>query len=283
MDPIIPQSELLAPPHQAQEAKAKPKGKRASDSVADRLRSEIISGRLPVGSRLLPERKLAEVLAVSRVTVRSAIATLQSEQLLEVRRGSGITVLDFRKSSSVDIFEWLMVGELQTKEEQLNIFSQVVHLRRSLALPTLFEAMEKGTPEFRVEMRRLVEEQRQRLNDPEAYFIADLEISQTVARQANNIMVELLHNSLKRAMVARLEFMTAFIGPPAEHFEGYSVLLNLFEQGPEMAKNKEFREQAAVLIEHFENEGLNRVRNLILNAPIEPLQQESAGLFEKGK
>jgi len=279
----LPQSELIAPPHQAVEAPKKPKSKRASDSVADRLRSEIISGRLPVGSRLLPERKLAEVLEVSRVTVRSAIATLQSEQLLEVRRGSGITILDFRKSSSVDIFEWLMVGELQTKEEQYSIFKQVVDVRRALAVPTLFDALGKTTHDFRIQLRLLIEEQRNRIDDPEAYFHGDLEISQAIARQANNIMVELLHNSLKRAMVARLELMLAFIGPPAEHFEGYNLLLSIFDQDSELTKSPEFRQQAQLLLGQFEDLGLARVRELIDNSDIQPQQPESAGLFQKGK
>jgi len=279
----LPRSELIAPPHQARESKPKVKKKRASDNVADRLRSEIISGRLPVGSRLLPERKLAEVLGVSRVTVRSAIATLQSEQLLDVLRGSGITVLDFRRSSSIDIYEWLMVGELQDKEQQYHIFSQVVQVRRSIAVPTLFEAIGKVTNEFRVELRRLIEGQRKLINDPEAYFLGDLEISQAVARQADNILVELLHNSLKRAMLARLELVLAFMGNPEEHFDGYSIIMGLFDQGPEIANNQEIQQQASQLIGAFEDQGLLRVRKLIDDLELQPVESSPPGLFQKGR
>ena len=279
----LPRSELIAPPHQARESKPKVKKKRASDNVADRLRSEIISGRLPVGSRLLPERKLAEVLGVSRVTVRSAIATLQSEQLLDVLRGSGITVLDFRRSSSIDIYEWLMVGELQDKEQQYHIFSQVVQVRRAIAVPTLFEAIGKVTNEFRVELRRLIEGQRKLINDPEAYFLGDLEISQAVARQADNILVELLHNSLKRAMLARLELVLAFMGNPEEHFDGYSIIMGLFDQGPEIANNQEIQQQASQLIGAFEDQGLLRVRKLIDDLELQPVESSPPGLFQKGR
>lgn len=279
----LPRSELIAPPHQARESKPKVKKKRASDNVADRLRSEIISGRLPVGSRLLPERKLAEVLGVSRVTVRSAIATLQSEQLLDVLRGSGITVLDFRRSSSIDIYEWLMVGELQDKEQQYNIFSQVVQVRRAIAIPTLFEAVSKVSNEFRVELRRLIESQRKLISDPEAYFIGDLEISQAIARQADNILVELLHNSLKRAMLARLELVLAFMGNPEEHFDGYSIIMGLFDQGREIANNQEIQQQASQLIGAFEDQGLLRVRKLIDELELQPVESSPPGLFQKGR
>lgn len=279
----LPRSELIAPPHQARESKPKVKKKRASDTVADRLRSEIISGRLPVGSRLLPERKLAEVLGVSRVTVRSAIATLQSEQLLDVLRGSGITVLDFRRSSSIDIYEWLMVGELQDKEQQYNIFTQVVEVRRNIAVPTLFEAVGKVSDEFRVELRRLIENQRKLIGDPEAYFLGDLEISQAIARQANNILVELLHNSLKRAMLARMDLVLAFMGDPAEHFDGYSIVMGLFDQGPNIANNPEIRQQAVELISAFEAQGLMRVRKLIDELAHERVEPSPPGLFQKGR
>ena len=55
---------------------------RASSAIADQIRSAIVSGRLPQGERLPPERELAAQFGVSRVTVRDALRALEA-------RGSG--------------------------------------------------------------------------------------------------------------------------------------------------------------------------------------------------
>ena len=258
---------------------------RASDRVANRLRRDILGGRLPVGSRLLPERKLAEVLSVSRVTVRSAIATLQSEQLLDVRRGSGITVLDYRRSSSIDLFQWLMASDTLPVEEQFRIFSQVIHVRQALAVPTLFQAVERATPSDKLMIKQLVEEQKKHLNDPMKYLLTDLELSQVIARVADNIVVELLHNSMRRCMSMRYELVLAFLGPLEEHQQHYMFLLGAFEQGAALINNPTLQQQTAEIIRHFEAQGLARSEQWLadnISEPV-PVAAEGPGLSQPGR
>lgn len=61
---------------------------RASSSVAEQIRSAIVTGRLHEGERLPPERELAEQFGVSRVTVRDALRALEAIGLVEVRVGA---------------------------------------------------------------------------------------------------------------------------------------------------------------------------------------------------
>lgn len=61
-------------------------------ALASRIGRQIETGELPAGAPLPPERSLAEMHAVSRVTVRKAIETLTSRGLVEQRRGSGTFV-----------------------------------------------------------------------------------------------------------------------------------------------------------------------------------------------
>ena len=60
------------------------------------------------------ERRLAEVLGVSRPAVREALQRLSQAQLVEVRHGGSTTVRDFRTFGGLDLLPRLLVrdGEL---------------------------------------------------------------------------------------------------------------------------------------------------------------------------
>lgn len=62
--------------------------------IADQLRQLIDTGEYPVGSRLPTERELADMLGVSRPTVREALIALEVEGRIRIRVGSGIYVID---------------------------------------------------------------------------------------------------------------------------------------------------------------------------------------------
>ncbi|KAA9165711.1 FadR family transcriptional regulator [Amycolatopsis acidicola] len=59
----------------------------AAKAVADRLIAAIAVGDYSAGARLPAERELAEMLEVSRVTVRAALAELRKAGYVEIRRG----------------------------------------------------------------------------------------------------------------------------------------------------------------------------------------------------
>lgn len=63
--------------------------------LVEELRSRIMSGELAPGGRLPSEADLACNYQVSRVTVRTALRTLEAQGLIDVRHGSGSYVSDF--------------------------------------------------------------------------------------------------------------------------------------------------------------------------------------------
>jgi DNA-binding transcriptional MocR family regulator len=60
--------------------------------IEERLREQILTGALPAGTRLPPERRLASRLAVNRSTVVHAYRDLVGAGLIEQRVGSGSRV-----------------------------------------------------------------------------------------------------------------------------------------------------------------------------------------------
>lgn len=61
--------------------------------IVDKIEALIDSGMYSPGSRLPPERELAETFNVSRPTVREAIIALEVREKVEVKTGSGVYVL----------------------------------------------------------------------------------------------------------------------------------------------------------------------------------------------
>ena len=66
---------------------------RRADSVAQQIRDLIISERIAEGSRLPPERELANRFGASRPTVSQALRSLSLMGLVEIRHGSGAYVM----------------------------------------------------------------------------------------------------------------------------------------------------------------------------------------------
>jgi GntR family transcriptional regulator of vanillate catabolism len=73
-------------------------------SVADRIRSAILSGQFAPGERL-QEVRLSERLGVSRTPVRSALQALASEGLLDYAPNRGYAVRKFQTSEIVDAYD----------------------------------------------------------------------------------------------------------------------------------------------------------------------------------
>ena len=99
-----------------------PSARKAADVVAAALRRKIILGELSEGESFPPEGELLAELGVSKPTLRQAIRILESESLVNVRRGprGGIhvsvprvetaagyaaTVLEYRRTTTADLFE----------------------------------------------------------------------------------------------------------------------------------------------------------------------------------
>ncbi|SHI10838.1 FadR/GntR family transcriptional regulator [Pollutimonas bauzanensis] len=62
--------------------------------ISDQLRTLILAGEFPVGSRLPSERDLAVQLGVSRPSLREALIALEVQGYIEVRMGSGIYICE---------------------------------------------------------------------------------------------------------------------------------------------------------------------------------------------
>ncbi len=65
------------------------------------LQGMILTGRLPIGAQLPPERELAQQMQVSRAVVNGGITELAQQGFLEVRPRQGTFVADYRRKGNL--------------------------------------------------------------------------------------------------------------------------------------------------------------------------------------
>ena len=72
------------------------------------LQDRILSGELPINTKLPPERELGEKMRVSRAVVNAGIAELARRGFLEVRPRQGTYVADYRRNGNLDTLMAIM-------------------------------------------------------------------------------------------------------------------------------------------------------------------------------
>ena len=83
------------------------------------IEAKILSGELPVGQQLPPERQLAQSMGVSRAVVNSGIVELENRGFLDVRPRVGTFVADYRRAGTMETLKSIMTynrGRLRTEE-----------------------------------------------------------------------------------------------------------------------------------------------------------------------
>jgi DNA-binding FadR family transcriptional regulator len=135
-------------------AKAKPgraPGQSARDAVYEALLEAILSGEFAPGERLPGERELSAKWKASRNTLREAIRRLEHARLVSTRHGQGVTVLDYRRTGTLELLgpflqyarddrERAMVL-LDLLEPRLHIIEQLLALAAKRATAEDFAAL----------------------------------------------------------------------------------------------------------------------------------------------
>ena len=209
------------------------RGVRTMDVVLDWLRKQMLTGVFAEGERLPAERLLAEQLGVTRTTLRAALGRLEGEGLLEIRQGSGATVLDFREHGRLGLIEHLPT---RGSTEELKVIRGLLELRRGVASEAVALACERADEEQIEELGQLAELQASE-TDRSEYIRRDVEFTRRVARAADNLPMELLYNEILRAsrsrpMVDQLRFEDLALVSPT-----YQWTVDLIRQGdPDQAR-----------------------------------------------
>lgn len=170
------------------------------DRVFEQLRSQILSGAIPAGSRLPNERELADTLHVNRQVVREALQRLEFLELLEVRHGQGAFVQELSASSALQVIEALLRDPAVITAELLD---QLLVFRRHVTLSVVGLAAANRSEEQLVRARALLEAEAAEGSDPKRALDIDLRWNALLGEATGNLMYQIVTNLFTK-LVARL-------------------------------------------------------------------------------
>ena len=203
------------------------------DEVFDQVLAEVVDGEIGAGESLPSERRLAEVLGVSRPAVREALQRMTQSRLVEVRHGGATTVRDFHRSAGLDLLPQLLVrrGVLDPA-----VARSVLEARLAIGPSVAALAAERGGPALAARLSDSVDALAGTDDDVERQLHA-LEFWDRVVDAADSLVFRLMFNSLRAAYEPALEALAPAMAEEVGQSEAYRLLTAAIASGdPDTAR-----------------------------------------------
>ena len=166
------------------------------DRVVRSIQEQILSRRLPIGTKLPPEREFAERLGVSRTVVREAVRVLAAKGLLETSHGVGTTVRALTREEAVKPLNLFL--RTLGQEISLNHLHQV---RSLLELENIRLAVEQGSEKDIEDLQRILTAMESAKDDPDLFASRDTEFHRRIAETTHNPLLIMLLDSIQDLMI----------------------------------------------------------------------------------
>ena len=165
-----------------------------ASQVIDQIKQLLADGQLQPGDKLPSERQLAEMLGVSRPSLREAIRALEYASVLETRVGEGVFVSCSGAFLENNIQAANLVRQFEVEE--------MLTARRAIEITAIRLAVARADEDDLEAMLRQCDEAEKHLDDRDAFSRHDYEFHASLAEASgNNVLVALLQTmrSLMRA------------------------------------------------------------------------------------
>ncbi|QQS44930.1 MAG: FadR family transcriptional regulator [Acidobacteriota bacterium] len=150
-----------------------------TELVVQRIKDLLARGELRAGSRLPPERELAEMLNISRPSLRTALKALSVMGIIRAKPGAGTYIAESLPEVFTEPMHFMTLINNTCVEE-------LFEARRIIEAGLAELAAERATSEDLEALNGEIDGMRVTINDPESYLKHDVRFHQIIARAANN-------------------------------------------------------------------------------------------------
>jgi GntR family transcriptional repressor for pyruvate dehydrogenase complex len=221
--------------------------KKVHAEVAKQI-ERLILKRLEPGDKLPSQGELAEMLQVSRGSIRDAIRDLELMGLIERRQGAGTFIREISAESLVN-------PSANALKHQRKLVSELLDFRKMLEPPLAERAATHASPDEISEMEENLQRQEGKLSHGEAAIAEDAEFHYSIALASGNsivlkvldILMDLLRDTRERSLQVR--------GRPQKSLAGHRrILAAIKRQDAEAAKDamrRHIEEVEEIVLEKF--------------------------------
>jgi len=197
------------------------------DEVFNQIAGDVLTGDIAAGDTLPSERRLAEVLGVSRPSVREALQRLSHAGLVDVRQGDVTTVRDFRRSAGLSLLPQLLMA---SGDLDLSVARSILETRLLVGPFAAGLAAERGGSALTGHLRASLADLAAEL-DAVGRQRVSLEFWDHVVDGADSIAIRLMYNNLRAAYEPVVETLATAMDAESSRLDVYTALADAISDG----------------------------------------------------
>jgi GntR family transcriptional regulator, transcriptional repressor for pyruvate dehydrogenase complex len=218
------------------------------EEVAQQI-ERLILKKLRPGDKLPSERELAELLKVSRGSIRDAIRGLELRGLVEPRQGTGTIV---RETGAVELVANPFENPLKRRREMV---TELLDFRKMLEPPLAARAAMHASTDEISEMEEILQRQAEKQNQGDAAVAEDAEFHYSIALASGNgvvlkvldIIMDLLRDTRERSLQVE--------GRPQKSLAGHRRILAAIKRhdadGAKSAMRRHIEDVEEIVLDKF--------------------------------
>lgn len=191
--------------------------KKPAEIAETRLIDAILNGSFPINTNLPAERELAQLLGVTRPTLRETLQRLARDGWLEINQGKPTRIRDYWKEGKLGVLDALS-GHLEHLPE--NFVPNLLKTRLAMA-PTYTALAVKQAP---AEVETLLEDRHSLGDSPEAYTQFDWNLQHDLTVLGQNPVFVMILNGFKDIFLNLAPFYFSIPAARSESLRYYGDL-----------------------------------------------------------
>jgi len=156
---------------------------RLHEEIVSVIQKQIMNDTILPGSKLPPEREMAESFSVNRATVREALRKLENLDLVEIRHGDGVYAKNYLESGNFDLIKAAL-----NMDEGGDILSNILEARGFVMPQMAYMAAQRRTTAELNELKEIVQK------EDITMLERDIKVHQVIAKSTHNLLCTIVLN-----------------------------------------------------------------------------------------
>ncbi|HEY3802884.1 MAG TPA: FadR/GntR family transcriptional regulator [Kofleriaceae bacterium] len=199
---------------------------RVAEEIAEQLRSLILNGQYPPGSKLPPERELSKRLRVNRASLREALKKLEHLGLVRIRQGDGTRVQNFMETGGIELVQHL----LPLAGGKPELIRDLLEFRRIFGRELARLAAARSNKDQTTRLRTIADKADQ-TNGAAELFDLDFEFYVALAAMCGNQVMLLLINTVRDGVRGFMPLLANLVGEHSQVRKHHREIIAAIERG----------------------------------------------------